>query len=112
MTKRKRTCICCRLEYPEDELEQHQTDIHGVDSFDSNSTEESDSLEPSTSISGTLHFCDECDFKTIHKKSLKIHKQSKHGAEGTWFYCDEDECDFKTIHKKSLKRHKLAVHKI
>ena len=102
MTKRKRTCICCRLEYLEDELEQHQTDIHGVDSFDSNSTEESDSPEPCTSISRTLHFCNECDYKTPWKKHIKRHKIAKHSAEGTWLHCDEDECDYKTIHKHNF----------
>ena len=29
-----------------------------------------------------------------------------HGAEGTWFHCDE--CDYKTLRNKHLKTHKIA----
>ena len=109
MIKRQRICKCCHLEYPEDELEQHQKIIHGIDSFDYNSNEELVTQEPSTSSSRKpLHFCDECDYETIYNHNLKKHKMAIHGIERTWLYCDE--CDYKTIYNQNLKKHKIAKH--
>ena len=53
---------------------------------------------------GVTYFCDQCNFKTLHKQTLKIHKGLKHG--GINFDCDQ--CDYKTKVKASLRLHKQS----
>ena len=52
-----------------------------------------------------IHPCNQCDFKTKYKSSLKQHVKSKHEEayhKGICYSCDQ--CDFKATHKSSRSR--------
>ena len=50
--------------------------------------------------------CDQCDFKSEWKVSLKLHIESVHGD--VRYSCDL--CDYKATQKTNLKKHIDAVH--
>ena len=51
--------------------------------------------------------CDQCEYRSTQKGSLKTHKKSIH--EGVRYGCDQ--CTFKAINKNDLKRHNKSIHK-
>ena len=53
-----------------------------------------------------LFKCDQCQFETSAKATMKEHKSSKH--EGITYKCDQ--CDKKCYDKRSLKNHILIDH--
>ena len=54
--------------------------------------------------------CDECDFATITKNKLDVHKRSVH--DGVLYYCDYPGCTKSYNLKGNLDAHRLRVHKI
>lgn len=55
---------------------------------------------------GVRYKCDQCDFQAAQKGRLKQHRQSKH--EGVQYSCDE--CNYKASRKDILKAHIESVH--
>ena len=55
---------------------------------------------------GVTHSCNECQYKTGYKSTLRRHKQSKH--EDVMYSCSE--CEYKTGQKFNLRTHKLSKH--
>ncbi|CAL4203057.1 unnamed protein product, partial [Meganyctiphanes norvegica] len=57
--------------------------------------------------------CDQCDFKTKHKLSLRKHIENKHDENKALkeksFKCPFPDCDYKVARKDSLKTH-LMIH--
>ena len=54
--------------------------------------------------------CDECEFATVSKNKLDVHKRSIH--DGVLYYCDYPSCTKSYNLKGNLDAHRLRVHKI
>ena len=52
------------------------------------------------------YYCDQCEYKSVNKKYIKTHKETKH--DGIKYYCDQ--CEYKANTKGHLKKHQNAVH--
>jgi len=58
-----------------------------------------------------VYSCEQCNYKSTQKNSLKIHRQALHTKsihEVVKYYCDQ--CDYQTTRQGHLNRHQQGVH--
>ena len=122
---------------PNNEMEPVIDPLEINSNFVMSSINESQSENKSDYKVDSIHgySCDQCDYKTKWKSSLKRHEDSVHG--GVRYPCDQcdhkatwksnlkthidcvhgdvlypcDQCDYKSNRKGHVKRHKHSVHK-
>lgn len=52
--------------------------------------------------------CDQCEYKTLQKATLKNHVNRKHDSHEMWYECKQ--CEYKTRHEVDLEKHRFRRH--
>merc|ERR1712129_86084 len=55
---------------------------------------------------GTVHYCQQCNYKSTRKDNLRSHKKSVH--DGVKYLCDQ--CDYMSGNKSNLRIHQKSIH--